>query len=75
MQQSREQWLREARRYAYHIYCYEELVDDCIHLFEAAYDLGTDVYEFVEYMGDKYDLDRADQSWGIHQGVAFEKTL
>jgi hypothetical protein len=75
MTPSTEAWLAEARRYAHHIYCYEGLIDDHGERAEAAAMAGEDVYEFVEAIGERYDLDRADQNWGIHQNVPFEKRL
>lgn len=72
---STEVWLAEARRYAHHIYCYEGLVDEEPELFKRAALDGFDVYKFVQGIGEKHDLDRADQNWGIHQNVPFERRL
>jgi len=68
-------WMKEARRYALHIYCYEELVDDHQETFEALRDAGVDCYDAVEQIGEKYDLDRVDRGWGIHHDVKFERAL
>ena len=68
-----DKWLREARRYAKHIWCYEDLIDDHLDVSIEAALGGQDVYEFVEWLGDKYDLGRADQNWGINQNAHFNK--
>src|SRR4029077_20755059 len=63
MTPSTEAWLAEARRYAFHIYCYAELIDDHGERSEAAAMAGENVYEFVEALGERYGLDRTDQNW------------
>lgn len=73
MNERTEKWLREARRYAYFLYCHSELIDEHPELVAAAVSDGKDVYEFVEWLGDKYDLDRVDRNWGLHDGAKFEK--
>jgi hypothetical protein len=72
---AKEIWMREARRYAKHIWCYEDLIDDHPESTEAAFNAGLDVYSYVEDLGDKYDLDRADQNWGINSDTLFEKKI
>lgn len=75
MDEKIEKWLREARRYARHIWCYEELIDDHGGVSLEAARAGQDVYEFVEWLGEKYDLTRADRDWGVHQNVEFNKEI
>ena len=70
-----DKWTREARRWARHAYCYEGLIDDFPEFFEAARTAGDDPYEAVDRIAARYDLDRADQNWGIHQNVPFVKEL
>jgi hypothetical protein len=69
----RDKWMKEARRYSLHIWCYEDLVDDHPEATEASFNAGVDVYEFVEELGDKYGLDRVDLHWGIHSDRLFVK--
>lgn len=69
----RDLWIIEARRYAGHIWCYEGLVDDFPESASEAFERGDDPYEYVLAFGERYDLDRADQNWGINSGVTFEK--
>jgi len=67
-------WMDEARRYSQHIWCYDVVAD--VH--EAAREnakLGSNVYQFVEWAGEKVDLDRADQDWGINTGKVFMKVF
>lgn len=66
-------WLKEARRWAKHAYCYEGMVDEFIDYFEVANCEGVNPYDAVDAFATKHDLDRADQNWGINQGVQFNK--
>lgn len=70
-----ERWMSEARRYAGHIFCYPDLIDDHIDVSVEACLAGQEVYEFVEWLGEHYDLERVDQGWGIHAGVSFAREL
>jgi hypothetical protein len=69
----KDKWLKEARRYSTHIWCYADLVDDHPERTDAAFEAGQDVYDYVEQLGERYDLDRADQNWGIHSDMVFVK--
>jgi hypothetical protein len=51
-----EQWMKEARRAAKHLWCYEGLVDDAEMDFTARYERGDDPYDAVKEVGEKYDL-------------------
>jgi len=66
-------WLKEARRWAKHAYCYEQMIDEFIDWFEQAHKMDFDPYDAVDSFATKHDLDRADQNWGINQGVQFNK--
>lgn len=70
------EWLAEARRYADHRYCYKQMVDEHIEFFNAMYLGDANPYDTVDVFGEKYDLDRADDSatWGINSGKEFVKT-
>lgn len=71
----KEKWLREARRYAKHAYCYEGMVDEFPEEFEAPFAAGISPYDAVDNFGDAADLDRADSmaTWGINAGKTFVK--
>lgn len=64
-------WLAEARRYAKHAYCYENMVHDFAEDFTGE---GSP-YDAVDAIGEKYDLDRADDkgTWGINSNAKFVK--
>lgn len=68
-----EQWRKEAKRYSQHIWCYPDLIDDFELRTKQAISAGEDPYTYVEELGEAYDLDRADQNWGIHSGMPFRK--
>jgi len=68
-----DEWMREARRYARHRYCYEQMIEDSGEDAMKAFFVAMSPYEFVEYVGDKFALDRADQNWGINDGAEFKK--
>jgi hypothetical protein len=68
-----EQWRKEAKRYSFHRYCYADLIDDFEVSTKQAFSQGENPYDYVDYLGDKYDLDRCDINWGIHQNQTFEK--
>jgi hypothetical protein len=70
---NRDEWIAEARRYADHIWCYPQLIDDFPEAVEISFTLGENPYSFVEYLGEKYDLDRADRHWGINSDKEFDK--
>jgi hypothetical protein len=70
-----EDYLDEGRRYAEHRYCYGELVDDHAARMESCFDAGISVYEAVDDLGDKYDLDRADTDFGINAGKVFVRNF
>lgn len=69
----RHTWYREARRYAKHIWCYEDLIDDHEASTTASFEAGVDPYDYVENLGNEYDLDRCDTSWGINSDKRFTK--
>jgi hypothetical protein len=64
-------WLAEARRYAKHAYCYENMVHD----FAEDFDGEGDPYEAVDRLAERFDLERADDkaTWGINSHVKFER--
>ena len=66
-------WMAEARRYSLHIHMYGELLDDHPELTAAAIGDGQSPYEYVEWLGAKYGLDRVDQGWGFNAGQKFNK--
>ena len=71
---NQEKWMAEARRYAKHIWCYEDLIDDHLDTTLNACYAGEDPYVFVEWLGEKYGLARADQDWGINSRNSFHKS-
>ena len=75
MKRDIKEWMKEARRYSLHIYMYADLVDDHPESTAAAYTDGQDVYEYVEWLGEKYGLDRVDQGWGFNANQTFTKRV
>ena len=68
-----EQWMKEARRWAKHAYCYEGMVDEFPEFFAALYRSNSDPYESVTCFANNHDLDRADGFYGINSHVEFKK--
>lgn len=66
-------WRREACRYSLHIWGYDGLLDDHPEATAAAYAANQNPYDFVEELGEKYDLDRVDIGWGANAGEKFVK--
>lgn len=50
-------WLIEAKRWAKHAYCYEDMVADFPEYFQQQYGQGTNPYDAVEIFADMYDLE------------------
>jgi hypothetical protein len=69
----KDKWLREAKRWAKHAYCYEGMVDEWPEHFEADAARGIDPYASVDAFAEDSDLDRADGFYGINSGVKFVK--
>lgn len=69
----KDKWLREARRWAKHAYCYEGMPDEFPEHFDQAFAEGAEPYGAVDGFAEAYDLDRADSmaTWGVNAGVAF----
>ena len=67
----RDKWLREARRWAKHAYCYEGMIDEFPEHFDDALARGIDPYEAVDCFAEGCDLDRADGFYGINSGQKF----
>jgi hypothetical protein len=70
----KDKWLREAKRWAKHAYCYEGMVDEFPEHFERFYG-SCDPYEAVNCFATDYGLERADSmaTWGINAGKKFVK--
>lgn len=51
-------WLGEARRWAKHLYCYEEMIDDDLTFFHSCYEADDDPADAVEKFAGKYGLVR-----------------
>jgi len=68
-------WMAEAKRYAAHIWCFEGLIDEHQERADAAFAAGEDVYQFVQELGEAYDLQRADQDWQANYGKPFTRKL
>lgn len=66
-------WMKEARRWAQHAYCYEGMVDEFPEEFEAAYLKGNNPYDAVDLFAVDADLDRADGFYGINSDREFVK--
>lgn len=73
----KDDWLREAMRYADHALCYAMVVPEHSDWFEKAYGEGLNPYVAVDNFADAYDLDRADSmaDWGINAGKPFTKVF
>lgn len=71
----KDKWLREAKRWAEHAYCYEGMVDEFPEHFEREFEQGMNPYESVDLFGNDAGLDRADSmaTWGINAGKTFVK--
>lgn len=68
-----EKWLREARRYAKHAYCYEGMVDEFPGHFADEFACQANPYDAVDSFAQEYDLDRADGFYGINSRKKFVK--
>ena len=74
MKQNIKTWMAEARRYSAHIWGYDGLIDDHPELTAAACMEWQNPYEFVLWLGEKYDLTRADQDWGLNSDKPFTRS-
>ena len=69
----KDKWLREAKRWAQHAYCYEGMVDEFPEHFEREFGQGFDPYESVDLFANDAGLDRADGFYGINSNKSFVK--
>jgi len=58
-----EEYLDECHSEGKRQWCYAELVEDHIGRARQAFDLGENAADFIEWLGEKYDLTPAD-AWG-----------
>ncbi len=70
-----EEWKAEARRYAGHAYCYSDLVEDGADRAAQFFNAGESPYAFVDWYGERYDLDRQDTGWGVNAHTRFVKRV
>ena len=69
----KDKWLKEARRWAKHAYCYEGMVDEFPSWFDSAYEEEQGPYDAVDAFGESYGLERADGFYGINSDKTFHK--
>lgn len=68
---TRDKWMREARRYAEHVYCYAGMVAEFPDDFDRAFSAGEQPYDAVDAFGDRVGLERCDQFYGVNSGKEF----
>ena len=54
--QDKIKWMKDARKYADILWCYEELIDDHIDLFEELCAEGQSPLDAVKQVGEEYHL-------------------
>ena len=52
-------WIAEAKRWAKHLYAYEEMIDDGLEFFHERYKAGDDPADAVEKFAGQYGVVRA----------------
>lgn len=67
----KDKWLREAKRWAKHAYCYEGMVDEFPEHFDRLFEQNASPYDAVDFFASDCELDRVDGFYGINSGKAF----